>query len=75
LIRDAHTVIFRFTEGGKSWQQMADPCGGTGQNVHDTAVLAAAPGGYLAVVSVPRTGNGPTFLLTSGDYGTSMEPV
>ncbi|HEX4661307.1 MAG TPA: hypothetical protein VH307_28260 [Streptosporangiaceae bacterium] len=54
---------------------MADPCGGTGQNVHDTAVLAAAPGGYLAVVSVPRTGNGPTFLLTSGDYGTSMEPV
>jgi photosystem II stability/assembly factor-like uncharacterized protein len=69
-----HTVIFGSTDGGSSWQQLADPCGGAGQNVHDTAGLAAAPGGYLALLCVPRAGNGPTFVLTSGDYGSSWSP-
>lgn len=67
-------VIFRSTDGGSSWQQLTDPCFGTGQPVHDTVGLAAAPGGYLAVLCLSRTGTGPAFVLTSGDYGSSWGP-
>jgi hypothetical protein len=42
--------------------------------VHDAAGLAAAPGGFLAALCRPRTGTGPTFVLTSGDYGSSWSP-
>ena len=69
-----HTVIFRSTNGGTSWQQLADPCGGTGQNVHDAAGLAAGPGGFLAALCEPRTGTGTTFVLTSPGYGSSWSP-
>jgi len=70
----AHTVIFRSTDGGNSWQRLADPCGGTGQEEHDTAGLAAAPGGFVAVLCEPRAGTGLTFVLTSADYGSSWSP-
>ncbi len=66
-----HTVIFRSTDGGYSWQRLADPCGGTGQALHDAAGLAAAPGGFLAVLCVPRTVTGRTFVLISTDNGLS----
>jgi len=65
-----HTVIFRSTDGGDSWQRLAGSCGGTGQAVHD----AAAPRGFLAALCLPRTGTGPAFALTSGDYGSSWSP-
>ncbi len=68
------TVIFRSTDGGGSWQRLAGPCGGTGQAEHDTAGLAAAPGGFLAALCLPRAGTGPAFVLTSGDYGSSWSP-
>jgi photosystem II stability/assembly factor-like uncharacterized protein len=67
-------VIFRSTDGGNSWQRLADPCGGTGQEEHDTAKLAAAPGGFVAVLCEPRAGTGLTFVLTSADYGSSWSP-
>jgi hypothetical protein len=70
----AHTVIFRSTDGGNSWQRLADPCGGTGHNEHDAGGLAAAPGGFVAVLCQPRAGTGLTFVLTSADYGSSWSP-
>jgi photosystem II stability/assembly factor-like uncharacterized protein len=70
----AHTVIFRSTDGGTSWQRLADPCGGTRQNEHDASGLAAAPGGFVAVLCEPRAGTGLTFVLTSADYGSSWSP-
>jgi len=70
----AHTVIFRSTDGGNSWQQLADPCGGTGQNEHDASGLAAASGGFVAVLCQPRAGTGLTFVLTSADHGSSWSP-
>jgi hypothetical protein len=70
----AHTVTFRSTDGGNSWQQLADPCGGTGRNEHDASGLAAAPGGFVAVLCQPRAGTGLTFVLTSADYGSSWSP-
>ncbi len=70
----AHTVIFRSTDGGDSWQRLADPCGGTRQNEHDASGLAAAPGGFVAVLCEPRAGTGLTFVLTSADYGSSWSP-
>jgi photosystem II stability/assembly factor-like uncharacterized protein len=70
----AHTAIFRSTDGGNTWQQLADPCGGTIQNEHDASALAAAPGGFVAVLCQPRAGTGLTFVLTSADYGSSWSP-
>jgi photosystem II stability/assembly factor-like uncharacterized protein len=67
-------VIFRSTDGGSSWQRLSDPCFGAGQPVHDAAALAAAPGGYLAVLCLSRTGTGSTFVRTSTDYGSSWSP-
>jgi photosystem II stability/assembly factor-like uncharacterized protein len=67
-------VIFRSTDGGNSWQQLADPCGGTRQNEHDARGLAAAPGGFVAVLCQPRAGTGLTFVLTSANYGSSWSP-
>ncbi len=70
----AHAVIFRSTDGGHSWQRLTDPCGDAGQAEHDTTGLAAAPGGFLAVLCLPRAGTGRTFVLTSGDYGSTLRP-
>ena len=70
----AHTVIFRSTDGGTTWQRLADPCGGTGLDEHDTSGLAAAPGGFAAVLCPPRSGTGTTFVRTSADNGSSWGP-
>ena len=67
-------MIFRSTDGGNSWQRLADPCGGTRHNEHDASGLAAAPGGFVAVLCEPRAGTGLTFVLTSADYGSSWSP-
>jgi photosystem II stability/assembly factor-like uncharacterized protein len=67
----AHAVILRSTDGGATWLRLADPCGGTGTNVHDTVGLAAAPGGFIAALCAPRSGTGGTFVLTSADNGSS----
>ncbi len=65
-----HTVIFRSTDGGSSWQRLADPCGGAGPAVHDAVALAAATGGFLSALCVPRSGTGGEYVLTSADFGT-----
>ena len=70
----AEAVIFRSADGGNTWQRLTDPCGGTGQQEHDTAGLAAAPGGFLAVLCLPRSETGATFVLTSTDHGSSWRP-
>jgi photosystem II stability/assembly factor-like uncharacterized protein len=70
----ADAVIFRSTDGGHTWQRLIDPCGGTGQQLHDAAGLAAAPGGFLTVLCLPRSGTGAMFVLTSADYGSSWRP-
>ena len=70
----AHTVILRSTDGGATWQRRADPCGGTGLDEHDTSGLAAAPGGFAAVLCRPRSGTGTTFVRTSADNGSSWGP-
>jgi hypothetical protein len=71
----AHTVILRSTNGGATWQRAADPCGGTIRDEHDTIGLAAAPGGFAAVLCPPRSGTGTTFVRTSADYGSSWGPL
>jgi hypothetical protein len=70
----AHAVIFRSTDGGHTWQHALDPCGGAGAGEHDATGLAAAPGGFAAVLCAPRNGTGPTFLRTSADNGSSWGP-
>jgi photosystem II stability/assembly factor-like uncharacterized protein len=69
----APAVIFRSTDGGRSWQRLTDPCGG-GQALHDADGLAAAQGGFLAVLCLPVNGTGLTFVRTSADYGSSWSP-
>jgi photosystem II stability/assembly factor-like uncharacterized protein len=70
----APAVILRSTDGGRSWQQLADPCGGIGQRMYDAGGLAAAQGGFLAVGCLPVNGTGFAFVLTSTDYGSSWSP-
>ena len=70
----AHTVILRSADGGTTWQQLADPCPGTGLDEHDTSGLAAAPGGFAAVLCPPRDPTGTTFVRTSTDNGSSWGP-
>ena len=70
----AHTVILRSADGGTTWQQLADPCPGTGLDEHDTSGLAAAPGGFAAVLCRPRLDTGTTFVRTSADSGSSWGP-
>jgi photosystem II stability/assembly factor-like uncharacterized protein len=70
----AHTVILRSTDGGATWQRLADPCPGTGLDEHDTSGLAAAPGGFAAVLCPPRSGTGTMFVRTSPDNGSSWGP-
>ena len=70
----AHTVILRSIDGGATWQRWADPCPGTGPDEHDTSSLAAAPGGFAAVLCPPRSGTGTTFVRTSADNGSTWGP-
>jgi hypothetical protein len=69
----AYTVIFRSADGGATWQREADPCAGIGPQEHDTTGLAAAPGGFAAVLCAPRGGTGTTFVRTSGN-GSAWGP-
>jgi hypothetical protein len=71
----AYTVIFRSADGGATWRRGADPCAGITAREHDTSGLAAAPGGFAAVLCAPRTSTGPAFVRTSGDDGSSWGPA
>jgi len=70
----AYTTIFRSTDGGATWQTLPDPCRGIGPREHDTSGLAAAPGGFAAVLCPPRSGTGTTFVRTSADNGSTWGP-
>jgi photosystem II stability/assembly factor-like uncharacterized protein len=70
----ANALIFSSADGGQTWQQHPDPCGGTGRSEHDAIDMAAAPGGFVAVLCYPRTGTGSMFAVTSADGGTSWRP-
>jgi photosystem II stability/assembly factor-like uncharacterized protein len=70
-----HTILFRSPDGGRTWRRLGDPCGGSGFRVHDAVALAAAPGGVLAALCVPRNAApGDRFVLTSSDEGSSWGP-
>jgi len=70
----APAVIFRSTDGGRSWQRLTDPCGRIGQARYDAGGLAAAQGGFLAVGCLPVNGTGFAFVRTSTDNGSSWSP-
>ena len=67
----AHALILSSADAGLTWQQDPDPCGGTGASEHDAIDMAAAPGGFAAVLCVPRFSTGSTFVVTSADHGAS----
>lgn len=70
-----HTILFRSLDGGRSWARLADPCGGSGRRVHDAVSMAAAPGGVLTALCVPRmAGPGGRFVLLSRNAGSSWGP-
>jgi len=70
----AHALIFSSADGGQTWQQHPDPCGGTGRSEHDAIGMAAAPGGFAAILCYPRAGTGSMFVVTSADGGASWSP-
>ncbi len=74
----AKAVLYRSTDGGSTWQQSADPCGGPGPESagqeKDLLGLAAAPGGFLAGLCVTRA-TMDTFVITSTDAGATWQPT
>lgn len=76
---DAQSTIARSINGGATWQTEHDPCGPTptadSTSEMDAASLAAAPGGFVAVLCNPRQfGSGSEYVLTSKDAGTTFGP-
>jgi hypothetical protein len=70
-------IIFRSLDGGRTWHQLGDPCGGSGTAVNDAVGFTAATAGFAAALCEPRSG--PTdgageFVVTSGDAGLSWGP-
>jgi photosystem II stability/assembly factor-like uncharacterized protein len=67
-----HTILFRSRDGGGSWSRLRDPCAGRRRGVHDAVSVAAAPGGVLVALCVPRmAGPGGRFALVSTNAGST----
>jgi hypothetical protein len=73
---DAHTSFARSGDGGSTWTAFGDPCGGTGSAELDAWSPAAAPGGVLAVLCVPRVAaGGAPSVSVSTDAGSHFGPL
>lgn len=74
----AQAVVYRSADGGGTWRQAADPCGGLGpggpSQEEDLIGLAAAPGGFFAGLCAPHNITS-TFVITSPDAGTTWRPT
>ncbi len=74
----AQAVVYRSADGGGTWQQVADPCGGLGpkgaRQEEDLIALAAAPGGVFAGLCAPHNITG-TFVIASADAGATWRPT
>jgi hypothetical protein len=67
---DAHAAIVRSLDQGQTWQGLADPCGEGPDGEHDAYSLAAAPGGFVAVLCDLRAGPDGASMVVSDDGGT-----
>jgi hypothetical protein len=70
----AEAVVYRSADGGGTWRQAADPCGGLGPNgpkqEEDLTALASAPGGFFTGICAPHNITS-TFVITSADAGAT----
>lgn len=70
--------VYRSTDGGGSWRQAADPCGGLGlrapKQEDDLIGLAAAPGGFFVGLCASPSASG-TLVITSADAGATWQPT
>jgi photosystem II stability/assembly factor-like uncharacterized protein len=70
----AQAVVYRSTDGGSTWRQIADPCNGLGpsgpKQEEDLIDLADAPGGPVVGLCAPHNIT-TTFVITSADGGAT----
>lgn len=67
--------IARSRDSGATWRTMTDPCSPQGSSESDARALSAAPGGFLAVLCVPRaSGSAASFVMASSDAGATFGP-
>lgn len=67
-----HAAIYRSLNAGHSWVALGDPCGFSDGSQNDAYDLAAAAGGFVAVLCTSRYGSqNPHFMLTSSDDGST----
>jgi photosystem II stability/assembly factor-like uncharacterized protein len=62
------SVLYRSTDGGRSWQAGPEPCPQTGQEI-DSFAIAAGGGGRVSVMCAPRQDGSSWFVATSFDGG------
>jgi photosystem II stability/assembly factor-like uncharacterized protein len=74
----AEADVYSSADGGGTWRQTADPCGGLGpgglKQEEDLIALAAAAGGFFAGICAPHNITG-TFVITSADAGATWRPT
>ncbi len=72
---DAHPGFLRSLDAGRTWRKLADPCQNDPDSENDGIAIAAAPGGFLAVLCRSRMfSERRSFLMTSADSGRSFAP-
>ena len=71
---DAAATLFRSLDGGQTWQELADPCGGSHLPGNVAISFAAASGGQLTALCFPRGGSPGWAVITSDDSGSSWGP-
>lgn len=69
-------LLYRSTDGGATFEDLADPCLGRLPTQYVLTALAAAPGGVLEGLCTPRdTVSGRQYLVASINAGSSWQPL
>ncbi len=67
-------ILWRSLDAGHTWRQLGDPCGAGGTGANVAIGVAAAAGGFVAALCIPRSSRGGEFVVTSNNAGSSWGP-
>jgi photosystem II stability/assembly factor-like uncharacterized protein len=71
---DAHALLVRSLDRGRTWRRLPDPCGEDARGENDAFTLAAAPDRFLAVLCLVRGDFSSRFMVVSENAGRTWSP-